>query len=206
MEEVDNYIPQPPRLIDGPFLLAVEHVISVRGRGTVVTGKIEQGKVQIEDNLELVSKIIKSTVCLGLEMFKRSLDYGEVGDNIGVLIRGIKRDEVKRGNILAHPGIIKPFKVFEAKVYILTKKEGGRHRGFTTNYKPQFFFRTANVTGTIILLNNIEIVMPGDEIIFAVQLTEAIPLNMALRFVMREGHLTIGAGLICKLSSTDLIQ
>lgn len=199
MNTVDNYIKQPERNIDGPFLLSIEGSLVARGRGTVITGKIEQGSIQINDELEVLSSIIRQTTCLGLEMFRRSLDKAEVGDNVGILIRGIKKDEVARGNILAKPGSMKIYNKFEGKVYILTKKEGGRHKGFANNYKPQFFFRTMNVTGSIILPDNITFVLPGDNLNLTVNLLSGVPLNMGLKFIMREGNLTIGAGVITKL-------
>jgi len=199
MNTVDSYIKQPERNLSGPFLLSVEGSLVARGRGTVITGKIEQGVIQINDELELLSSIIKQTTCLGLEMFRRSLDKAEVGDNVGILIRGIKKDEVTRGNILAKPGSIKIFNKFEAKVYILTKKEGGRHKGFANNYKPQFFFRTMNVTGSILLPDPITFVLPGDNLNLTVNLLNGVPLNLGLKFIMREGNLTIGAGVITKL-------
>jgi elongation factor Tu len=199
MHTVDNYIKQPQRNIEGPFLLSIEGSLVARGRGTVVTGKIEQGTIQINDELEILSSIIKQTTCLGLEMYRRSLDKAEVGDNVGILIRGIKKDEVTRGNILAKPGFMKIYNKFEGKVYILTKKEGGRHKGFANNYKPQFFFRTMNVTGSIILPENITFVLPGDNLNIIINLLNGAPLNMGLKFIMREGNLTIGAGVITKL-------
>jgi len=197
METVDVYIKQPMRLIDAPFLMAVEGIFVVTGRGTVLTGKVETGIIKINDSLELVGgRSILSTICMGLEMFRKSLDSAEVGDNIGVLIRGIKRDEAKRGYILATPSTVKAFSFFEAKVYILTKKEGGRHKSFVSNYKPQFFFRTANVTGTITLPKDISVVMPGDSLVLDIELVDKVPLTLGLRFVMREGNLTIGAGVV----------
>jgi elongation factor Tu len=199
MHTVDNYIKQPQRNIEGPFLLSIEGSLVARGRGTVVTGKIEQGTIQINDELEILSSIIKQTTCLGLEMYRRSLDKAEVGDNVGILIRGIKKDEVTRGNILTKPGFMKIYNKFEGKVYILTKKEGGRHKGFANNYKPQFFFRTMNVTGSIILPENITFVLPGDNLNIIINLLNGAPLNMGLKFIMREGNLTIGAGVITKL-------
>jgi elongation factor Tu len=203
MDTVDSYIPQPKRLNKDPFLLSIEQAYVVRGRGTVVTGKVEQGTVKIEDPLELVGRDVKSTVCLGLEMFHKSLDFAEVGDNVGVLVKAIKKDEAKRGYVLALPGYIKVFKSFNAKVYILTQKEGGRKNSFVTNFKPQFFFRTANLTGTIILPEDISVVMPGDSLTFRVDLLEFAPLNIGLRFVMRESHSTIGAGVITELINVD---
>lgn len=199
MNTVDSYIKQPERDLNAPFLLSVEGVLVARGRGTVITGKVEQGIIQINDELELLSSIVKNTTCLGLEMFRKSLDKAEVGDNIGVLIRGIKKEEVTRGNILCKPNSIKIYDKFESKVYILTKKEGGRHKGFSNNYKPQFFFRTLNVTGAILLPSNIQFVLPGDNLNFQVNLVTKVPLNNGLKFVMREGNLTIGAGVITQL-------
>jgi len=200
MQTVDVYIKQPERLLDASFLLSIESTLVAKGRGTVVTGKVEQGKVNINDELEVIGSDIKSTTCLGLEMFRKSLDYAEVGDNVGILIRGIKKDDVSRGFILCTPGFIKPFSSFNAKVYILTKKEGGRHKGFSSNYKPQFFFRTLNVTGTITLLDNTSFAMPGDSLNINVVLVNKVPLSSGLRFVMREGNLTIGAGVITNLN------
>jgi len=199
MNTVDSYIKQPERNINGPLLLSIEGSLVARGRGTVVTGKVEQGVILVNDELEVLSSVIRQTTCLGLEMFRRSLDRAEVGDNVGVLIRGIKKDEVTRGNILAKPGSMKIYNKFEGKVYILTKKEGGRHKGFSNNYKPQFFFRTMNVTGSINLPENISFVLPGDNLNFQVNLVSSVPLNLGLKFVMREGNLTIGAGVITKL-------
>lgn len=200
MNIVDTYIKQPDRMVDAPFLLSVESTLIAKGRGTVVTGKVDQGKVVINDELEVVGHDVKATTCLGLEMFRKSLDYAEVGDNVGILIRGIKKDEVSRGFVLATPASIKCHNTFDAKAYILTKKEGGRHKGFASNYKPQFFFRTMNVTGTITILDNISFVMPGDSINMSVVLTNKVPLTVGLKFVMREGNLTIGAGVITKLN------
>jgi elongation factor Tu len=199
MDTVDTYIKQPERNTNAPFLLSIEGVLIARGRGTVVTGKVEQGSVIINDDLELLSNVIRNTNCLGLEMFRKSLDKAEVGDNIGILIRSIKKEEVTRGNILAKPGFMRIYDKFEAKVYILTKKEGGRHKGFSNNYKPQFFFRTMNVSGSIHLPENIQFVLPGDNLNIIVNLITKVPLNNGLRFVMREGNLTIGAGVITNL-------
>jgi elongation factor Tu len=196
MDTVDVYIQQPERSLNAPFLLSVESTLVAKGRGTVVTGKVDQGKVQINDELELIGQDVKTTTCLGLEMFRKSLDYAEVGDNIGILIRGIRKDEVSRGYVLATPGTVRSYSQFEAKIYILTKKEGGRHTGFASNYKPQFFFRTMNVTGTISLPESQSFVMPGDSVTIKVELVNKVPLSVGLRFVMREGNLTIGAGVI----------
>jgi len=199
MDTVDIYIKEPIRNLDAPFLLSVEGSLVARGRGTVVTGKVEQGIININDEIEVLSSVIKSTTCLGLETFRKILDRAEQGDNIGILIRGIKKDEVNRGNISAKPGTMKIYNKFFSKIYILTKKEGGRHKGFASNYKPQFFFRTMNVTGSIILPENISFVLPGDSLNIEVNLLSLVPLNLGLRFVMREGNLTIGAGVITKL-------
>jgi len=199
MNVVDTYIKQPDRLVDAPFLLSVESTLVATGRGTVVTGKVDQGKVKINDPLEVVGTEVMSTICLGLEMFRRSLDFAEVGDNVGILIRGIKKGDIGRGFVVITPGTIKPYSIFDAKAYILTKKEGGRHKGFSSNYKPQFFFRTMNITGTINLLDSMTFVMPGDSINMNVLLVNKAPLTLGLKFVMREGNLTIGAGVITKL-------
>jgi len=199
MNVVDNYIKEPVRDLTAPFLLSIEGVLVARGRGTVVTGKIEQGVIAVNDELEVVGSIVRNTICLGLEMFRRTLDKAEVGDNVGVLIRGIKKNEITRGNILSKPGTVKIYDKFVSKVYILTHKEGGRHKGFGNNYKPQFFFRTMNVTGSIILPENVSFVLPGDDLTFQVNLVLKVPLNLGLKFVMREGNLTIGAGVITKL-------
>jgi elongation factor Tu len=199
MDTVDSYIPQPDRLINAPFLLAIESVYIITGRGTVVTGKIEQGLLKENDELDLLGKSIKRTACMAIEMFHKTMSNAEVGDNVGILIKSIKKEDVKRGYILATPGFMKIYKSFEAKVYILTKKEGGRHKPFVTNYKPQFFFRTSNITGSVILPDNISVVMPGDSLVLKVELVEFCPLNMGLKFVMREGTLTIGAGVITNL-------
>jgi len=207
MDTVDSYIPQPERLINAPFLLSIEQTYVITGRGTVVTGKIEQGTVKVTDTLEVIGnnkkKEIITTSCLGLEMFRKSMDYAEVGDNVGVLIKGVKKDDVKRGFILAAPGYIKPYKKFIAKVYVLSAEEGGRKKPFVTNFKPQFFFRTANVTGTIFLPDDVSIAMPGDSLNLTVELIDYCPLNVGLRFVFRESHCTIGAGVITELCGED---
>jgi len=172
MDMVDNYIPQPQRLLNVPFLLSVESVHVITGRGTVVTGKIEQGVLKENDELELLGKDVRQTVCLGIEMFHKTMTYAEVGDNVGILIKNIKKDSVRRGYILAAPNFMKIYQAFDAKVYILTKKEGGRHKPFVTNYKPQFFFRTSNVTGTVILPEGVAVVMPGDSAYLRVNLVD----------------------------------
>jgi elongation factor Tu len=207
MDVVDDYIKQPDRLKDVPFLLSIEQTYVITGRGTVVTGKIEQGVVKLNDSLEIVGndkrREVISTLCSGLEMFRKSMDVAEVGDNVGVLIKGVKKDEVRRGFILAAPGFIKPFKKFIAAVYILSTAEGGRKKPFVNNFKPQFFFRTANVTGIITLPLEVTMVMPGDKLSFTVELIEYCPLNVGLRFVFRESHATIGAGVITSLVDDD---
>lgn len=207
MDVVDTYIPQPERLINAPFLLSIEQSYVITGRGTVVTGKVEQGSIKVSDNIEIISifkkKLVFSTVCLGLEMFRKSMEYAEVGDNVGILVKGIKKDEVKRGFILAAPNFIKPFNKFVAKVYVLSAEEGGRKKPFVTNFKPQFFFRTANVTGTVILSETVPLVMPGDSLNLTVELIDYCPLNIGLRFIFRESHCTIGAGVITELIPSD---
>jgi elongation factor Tu len=200
MDTVDNYIKQPERKTDVPFLMAIEGIFMAVGRGTVLTGKIETGIVKINDPLEVVGgRENISTICIGLEMFKKSLDIAEVGDNVGVLVKAVKRDDVRRGFILAALNHIKSYSNFKAKIYALTKKEGGRHKPFASNYTPQFFFRTANMTGSIILPEDISVVMPGDSLIVNIKLVDKVALNKGLRFVMREGNITIGAGIILEL-------
>jgi elongation factor Tu len=197
MNFVDTYIKQPERKKDVPFLMAIEGIFMATGRGTVLTGKIETGVVKIGDALEVVGgRDNIATSCMGLEMFKKSLDIAEVGDNVGVLVKAVKRDEVKRGYILSAINNIKAYSTFKAKIYALTHKEGGRKKPFASNYTPQFFFRTANMTGTIILPDDVSVVMPGDSCQVTVKLVDKVPLNIGLRFVMREGNITIGAGII----------
>lgn len=200
MNHVDTYIEQPKSTIDQPFLLSVESSIVVRGRGTVVTGKVEQGQLSVNDELDLVSDIIRKTACMGIEMFRKSLDRAQCGDNIGVLLKNIKKEEVDRGNILATVGSIKPYSNFKCKVYFLLAKEGGRNTGFACNYKPQFFFRTSNVTGSLTFPDNISFILPGDSLELKVNLHKKSPLTLNLKIILREGNLTIGAGVI-----TDLI-
>lgn len=199
MSQVDSYIKQPERLVDAPVLLPVENVYVIKGRGTVVTGKVEQGRLKVGDALDFVGRHVSSTLCMGLEMFRKTLDFAEVGDSVGVLLKNIKKDDTKRGNVLCAVGSIKPYSSFDAKVYILSAKEGGRKHPFYSNYKPQFFFRTSNVTGSIVLPEEVSVVMPGDSLVFTVHLVTLSPLNLGLRFVMREGNLTIGAGVITNL-------
>ena len=197
MDYVDSYIKQPERKKDVPFLMAIEGIFMATGRGTVLTGKIETGVVKIGDPLEVVGgRENIATSCMGLEMFKKSLDIAEVGDNVGVLVKAVKRDDVKRGYILSAINNIKAYSTFKAKIYALTHKEGGRKKPFASNYTPQFFFRTANMTGTIVLPEAVSVVMPGDSCQVTVKLVDKVPLNIGLRFVMREGNITIGAGII----------
>lgn len=201
MDTVDSYIKQPERKKDAPFLMSIEGIFMATGRGTVLTGKIETGVIKIGDSLDVVGgRDIINTICLGLEMFRKSMDMAEVGDNVGVLVKAVKRDDVRRGFVLACTNTIKAFNSFKAKIYALTKKEGGRHKSFTTNYTPQFFFRTANMTGSIILPEEVSVVMPGDSLVVNVKLVDRVPLNIGLRFVMREGNITIGAGIILELN------
>lgn len=197
MDTVDSYIKEPERKKDVPFLMAVEGIFMAIGRGTVLTGKIETGTLKIGDTLEVVGgRDTISTICLGLETFRKSLDMAEVGDNVGVLVKAVKRDDVQRGFVLAAVNTIKAHDSFSSKIYALTKKEGGRHKPFVSNYTPQFFFRTANVTGSIILPEDVSVVMPGDSLVVKIKLVNKVPLNTGLRFVMREGNITIGAGII----------
>ena len=197
MEAVDNYIPQPAREVDKPFLLPVEDVFTISGRGTVVTGRVERGKVKIGDEVEIVGiRPTQKTVCTGVEMFRKILDEGEAGDNIGVLLRGTKREEVERGQVLAKPGSITPHTKFKAQVYILTKEEGGRHTPFFNGYRPQFYFRTTDVTGNATLPAGVEMVMPGDNVEMSVELIMPIALEKELRFAIREGGRTVGAGVV----------
>ncbi len=201
METVDNYIPQPNRPIDLPFLMPIEDVFSISGRGTVVTGRIERGIVKVGEEVEIVGirDTVKSTVT-GVEMFRKLLDSGEAGDNVGALLRGIEREGVERGQILCKPGSVKPHKKFTAEVYILTKEEGGRHTPFFNNYRPQFYFRTTDVTGVVTLPEGTEMVMPGDNISFQVELIQPIAMEEKLRFAIREGGRTVGAGVVAKIS------
>ncbi len=199
-EALDSYIPQPKRAIDGPFLMPIEDVFSISGRGTVVTGRIERGIVKVGDEIEIVGikPTIKTTVT-GVEMFRKLLDQGEAGDNVGVLLRGTKREEVERGQVLAKPGSITPHTKFEAEVYVLTKEEGGRHTPFFNGYRPQFYFRTTDVTGSVELPKGTEMVMPGDNIKVVVSLIAPIAMEQGLRFAIREGGRTVGAGVVAKV-------
>ena len=201
MEEVDSYVPEPEREIDKPFLMPIEDVFSISGRGTVVTGRIERGVVRPSDEVEIVGLQEKSekTVCTGVEMFRKLLDQGLAGDNVGCLLRGIKKEDVARGQVLAKPGSVKPHTKFAAEVYILTKEEGGRHTPFFAGYRPQFYFRTTDVTGEIILEEGVEMVMPGDRITISANLITPIAMEEGLRFAVREGSRTVGAGVVTKI-------
>ena len=200
MAAVDEYIPQPERPKDRPFLMPIEDVFSISGRGTVVTGRVEQGVVKVGEELEIVGiKPTQKTTCTGVEMFRKLLDQGEAGDNVGVLLRGTKREEVERGQVLAAPGSITPHTKFEAEAYILSKDEGGRHTPFFTNYRPQFYFRTTDVTGMVQLPAGTEMVMPGDNVKMHVELIAPIAMDEGLRFAIREGGRTVGAGVVSKI-------
>ena len=200
MDAVDNDIPTPTRETDKPFLMPVEDVFSIKGRGTVVTGRIERGMVKINDTVEIVGiKATKSTVVTGVEMFKKQLDEGQAGDNVGILLRGVEKDDVERGQVLAKPGSITPHKEFEAEIYILTKEEGGRHTPFFTGYRPQFYIRTTDVTGEVTLPSGTEMVMPGDSTKMTAKLIVPIALEDGMRFAIREGGKTVGAGVVSKI-------
>jgi len=200
MNAVDSYIPQPDRPIDLPFLMPVEDVFSISGRGTVVTGRIEKGIVKVGDEVEIVGlRATQKTTCTGVEMFRKLLDQGQAGDNVGVLLRGTKREEVERGQVLCKPGSITPHTKFVAEAYILTKEEGGRHTPFFTNYRPQFYFRTTDVTGIIRLREGVEMIMPGDNAELDVELITPIAMDQGLRFAIREGGRTVGAGVVAKI-------
>ena len=200
MEAVDNYIPQPDRPKDKPFLMPIADVFSISGRGTVVTGRIERGVVKVGEEIEIVGiKDTEKTTCTGVEMFRKLLDEGEAGDNVGVLLRGTKREEVERGQVLAEPGSITPHTKFTCEAYILTKDEGGRHTPFFGNYRPQFYFRTTDVTGTVVLPEGTEMVMPGDNVTMDVEMIAPIAMEDGLRFAIREGGRTVGAGVVAKV-------
>ncbi len=200
MKAVDEHVPQPERPKELPFLMPIEDVFSISGRGTVVTGRIERGVVNVGDEIEIVGiRATEKTVCTGVEMFRKLLDQGEAGDNVGCLLRGTKREEVERGQVLARPGSITPHTRFECEAYILTKEEGGRHTPFFTNYRPQFYFRTTDVTGKVELPEGTEMVMPGDNALMKVELISAIAMDEGLRFAVREGGRTVGAGVVSKI-------
>ena len=199
-EALDSYIPTPERALDKPFLLPIEDVFSISGRGTVVTGRVERGIVKVGEEIEIVGlKDTQKTTCTGVEMFRKLLDQGQAGDNVGILLRGTKREEVERGQVLAKPGTITPHTTFEAKVYVLSKEEGGRHTPFFANYRPQFYFRTTDVTGAVKLPAGVEMVMPGDNIDITVELIAPIAMEEGLRFAIREGGHTVGAGVVSKI-------
>jgi elongation factor Tu len=201
MAAVDSYIPQPERMMDRPFLMPIEDVFSISGRGTVVTGRIERGVVNVGDEVEIVGiKDTVKTIVTGVEMFRKLLDRGEAGDNIGALLRGTKRDDVERGQVLAKPGSINPHTNFKAEAYVLTKEEGGRHTPFFTNYRPQFYFRTTDVTGVVQLPEGTEMVMPGDNVSMDVELIAPIAMDEGLRFAIREGGRTVGAGVVASIT------
>ncbi|MBF0369262.1 MAG: elongation factor Tu [Magnetococcales bacterium] len=200
MAAVDEYIPEPDRPLDGPFLMPIEDVFTISGRGTVVTGRVERGIVKVGESIEIVGmKATTTTTCTGVEMFRKLLDEGRAGDNIGALLRGVKREDVERGQVLAKPGSIKPHTKFEAECYVLTKEEGGRHTPFFSNYRPQFYFRTTDVTGILHLPEGVEMVMPGDNVSMVVELIAPIAMEQGLRFAIREGGRTVGAGVVSKV-------
>jgi elongation factor Tu len=200
MAAVDEFVPEPERDLDKPFLMPIEDVFSITGRGTVVTGKVEQGVINTGDEIEIIGlRDTQKTTCTGVEMFRKLLDQGQAGDNIGALLRGTKKEEVQRGQVLAKPGSITPHTNFEAQVYVLTKEEGGRHKPFFTNYRPQFYFRTTDVTGNVVLPEGTEMVMPGDNTSMTVELIAPIAMDEGLKFAIREGGRTVGAGRVTKI-------
>jgi elongation factor Tu len=200
MSAVDSYIPDPQRPTDGTFLMPIEDVFSISGRGTVVTGRVERGVIKVGEEVEIVGiKATQKTVVTGVEMFRKLLEQGEAGDNVGILLRGTKREDVERGQVLCKPGSVKPHTKFEAKVYVLTKEEGGRHTPFFKNYRPQFYFRTTDVTGSVELPAGTEMVMPGDNVELTVELIAPIAMEEGLRFAIREGGHTVGAGVVSKI-------
>jgi elongation factor Tu len=202
MEAVDSYIPTPPRPVDKPFLMPIEDIFTITGRGTVVTGRVERGIVKVGEEVEIVGmqEATKKSVVTGVEMFRKLLDEGRAGDNIGALLRGIDKDEVERGQVLAKPGSIKGHKKFKAEVYVLTKDEGGRHTPFFNGYRPQFYFRTTDVTGVCTLPTGVEMVMPGDNVTMAIELIQPIGMEKELRFAIREGGRTVGAGVVADIA------
>ena len=201
MAAVDTYVPTPVRAIDKPFLMSVEDVFSIKGRGTVATGRIERGKVKVGDTVAIVGLAdeVKTTVVTGVEMFQKTLDEGQAGDNVGCLLRGVERKDIEHGQVLAVPGSITPHKKFKAEAYILTKEEGGRHTPFFNNYRPQFYFRTTDVTGNMNLPEGVEMVMPGDNITITAELIQPIAMEEGLKFAIREGGHTVGAGIVSKI-------
>jgi elongation factor Tu len=202
MDSIDEFIPEPPRDVEKPFLMPIEDVFSISGRGTVVTGRVERGIVKVGEDVEIVGiRPTFKTVCTGVEMFRKLLDEGRAGDNIGVLLRGTKRDEVERGQVVAKPGTITPHTKFKAEVYILSKEEGGRHTPFFNGYRPQFYFRTTDVTGVLTLPEGVEMVMPGDNVTIEAELITPIAMEKEVRFAIREGGRTVGAGVV-----SDIIE
>ena len=200
MEAVDSYVPEPVRDVEKPFMMAIEDVFSITGRGTVVTGRVEQGVLKVNEEVEIVGiRPTRKTVATGVEMFRKLLDEGRAGDNVGVLLRGVGKEEVERGQVLAKPGSITPHTNFEAAVYVLTKEEGGRHNPFFSGYRPQFYFRTTDVTGSVTLPEGTEMVMPGDQTQMTVELIAPIAMDEGLRFAIREGGRTVGAGRVTKI-------
>jgi elongation factor Tu len=200
LKACDDFIPEPERDIDKPFLMPIEDVFSISGRGTVVTGRVERGVVKVGNEVEIVGmKDTTKTVCTGVEMFRKILDQGEAGDNIGALLRGVKRDDVERGQVLAAPGSITPHRKFKAEVYVLNKEEGGRHTPFFSGYRPQFYFRTTDVTGVVTLPDGVEMIMPGDNTTFLVELIVPVAMEPGLRFAIREGGRTVGAGVVSEI-------
>ncbi len=201
VKAMDDFIPEPKRDLDKPFMMAIEDVFSIKGRGTVATGRIEQGIVKVNDEVEIVGiRDTKKSVVTGVEMFKKNLDQGQAGDNVGILLRGVERDDIERGQVLAKPGTITPHTEFDAEVYVLTKEEGGRHTPFFKGYKPQFYFRTTDVTGEVELPADKEMVMPGDTVTFKVKLIQPIAMDNGQRFAIREGGRTVGAGVVTKIT------
>ncbi|MGQ2845182.1 EF-Tu/IF-2/RF-3 family GTPase, partial [Leptospira interrogans] len=201
MEALDTFVPNPKRVIDKPFLMPVEDVFSITGRGTVATGRVEQGVLKVNDEVEIIGiRPTTKTVVTGIEMFRKLLDQAEAGDNIGALLRGTKKEEIERGQVLAKPGSITPHKKFAAEVYVLTKDEGGRHTPFINNYRPQFYFRTTDVTGVCNLPNGVEMVMPGDNVSLTVELISPIAMDKGLKFAIREGGRTIGSGVVAEIT------
>jgi len=201
LDAVDSYIPEPPREVDKPFLMAIEDVFSIEGRGTVCTGRIERGLVKVGEEVEIVgfAKLSRKTTCTGVEMFNKTLDQGQAGDNVGCLLRGIKREDIERGQVLAKPGSITPHVKFEAEVYVLSKEEGGRHTPFFSGYRPQFYFRTTDVTGSANLVGDVEMCMPGDNARLSIELMSPIAMDDGVRFAIREGGKTVGSGVVTKI-------
>jgi len=200
VESLDSHIPEPVRDLDKPFLMPIEDIFSIQGRGTVVTGRIERGMVSVNDEMEIVGiKDTEKTTCTGVEMFRKLLDEGRAGENVGVLLRGTKREEVERGQVLSKPGSITPHTKFEAQVYVLNKEEGGRHTPFFKGYRPQFYVRTTDVTGEVILPDGVEMVMPGDDVAINVELISPIAMEEGMRFAIREGGRTVGSGVVSKI-------